>query len=452
MVVCHLTDANELIRLRDMTRATTGPTVVLDDDPTGVQTLSGVRILLDWDGERVRAALDGRASVHLITNSRALPPGQARAVVADAARAAREGVPGAELILRGDSTLRGHVLEEYLAVRDVVAPDSWPVLLLVPALPSAGRVTVDGVHLLERGGARVPVAETDFARDGIFAYTSARLLDWADERSKGIFAAARGREVRLAGLRSDGDAVARALAAVSRGSEPAVVAVDAETHADLELIATGYRDAVAAGASVIVRCAPAFAGIVAGTTATAAAALPAAGDGVLLVCGSYVAQTTRQLERLVAARPDALVEADVVALAGVDPGPELSRLVAATSSALAAEGVAILATPRSRPPGTTTFEAGERIARSLAQVTRRVRPRPTVVVAKGGITSALVLRDGIGADEAEVVGPVTAGVSRWSARRPEGEAVDYLVVPGNVGEDDLLERLVDALVRGSPVC
>ena len=29
--------------------------VVLDDDPTGVQTLAGVRVLLDWDEKRVWA-------------------------------------------------------------------------------------------------------------------------------------------------------------------------------------------------------------------------------------------------------------------------------------------------------------------------------------------------------------------------------------------------------------
>ena len=74
---------------------------------------------------------------------------------------------------------------------------------------------------------------------------------------------------------------------------------------------------------------------------------------------------------------------------------------------------------------------------------------PDVVVAKGGITSAVTLREGVGADEAEVVGPVVPGVSRWSAAWRDGSPVDYLVVPGNVGEEDLLEGLVEGIVRGS---
>jgi uncharacterized protein YgbK (DUF1537 family) len=115
------------------------PFVVLDDDPTGVQTLAGIRVLLSWDAERVRASLAARPSVHLITNTRALPGASVRAFVAKAARVALDGAPDATVVLRGDSTLRGHVLEEYLGLRDVIAPSEWPVLLLVPALPSAGR-------------------------------------------------------------------------------------------------------------------------------------------------------------------------------------------------------------------------------------------------------------------------------------------------------------------------
>lgn len=81
-------------------------------------------------------------------------------LVSDAARVAREAAADARVVLRGDSTLRGHLLEEYLVVRSVVAPGRWPVLLLVPALPAAGRITIDGVHLFVRAGVPTPLHET----------------------------------------------------------------------------------------------------------------------------------------------------------------------------------------------------------------------------------------------------------------------------------------------------
>jgi uncharacterized protein YgbK (DUF1537 family) len=428
------------------------PFVVLDDDPTGVQTLAGIRVLLEWNPARVRSALGSRPSVHLITNTRALPPQRVTQLVAGAARSALEGVPDAAIVLRGDSTLRGHLLEEYLGVRDVLAPSSWPVLLLVPTLPSAGRVTVGGVHLFERDGRRTPLHETEYARDGVFAYESARLLEWAEERSGGLFRAGAGRELHLDVLRSRGHAaVTEALLALSASHDPAVLAPDAETLDDLEMLADGYRAAVARGASVVVRCAPTFAGVLAGTTAQGLVPPPATRNGVLVVCGSYVPQTTRQLTRLLHALPGSLVEADVVALAGYDPSHAIAVSADQVSRRLEEDRIAVLATPRERPDGTASLDAGERIAAGLAQVVSELHPTPSLLVAKGGITSAVILRDGIGAAEADVVGPVEPGVSLWSAHWRDGDAVDYLVVPGNVGDDDLLARLV-AAVTGSPTC
>ncbi len=137
--------------------------VVLDDDPTGVQTLAGIHVLLAWTGGDVLAALGDRPSVHLVTNARALAPERARAVTASAARTAVADAPDARVVLRGDSTLRGHLLEEVEAVASVITPDRVPPLLLVPALPSAGRVTVAGVHLIERDGRFMPLHETEYA-------------------------------------------------------------------------------------------------------------------------------------------------------------------------------------------------------------------------------------------------------------------------------------------------
>ena len=51
--------------------------------------------------------------------------------------------------LRGDSTLRGHLLEEYRAVRDsTFAGSSSTAPAAFPALPAAGRVTVGGTRPL----------------------------------------------------------------------------------------------------------------------------------------------------------------------------------------------------------------------------------------------------------------------------------------------------------------
>lgn len=178
---------------------------VIDDDPTGAQAEAGVPLLLEWPPGAL-ADRDGAGAVHLLTNSRALDGSGAYAIVRDAAGAALAAMPDRRAVLRGDSTLRGHLLPEYEAVRDAVHGGREGVLVLVPALPAAGRVTVGGVHWLERAGTRVALGATEYARDRTFGYASSRLLDWAAERSGGHFRAADGRELHLDALRGAGGA------------------------------------------------------------------------------------------------------------------------------------------------------------------------------------------------------------------------------------------------------
>jgi uncharacterized protein YgbK (DUF1537 family) len=431
--------------VRHVTAATNErPVIVLDDDPTGVQTLTGVRVLLSWSADRVRRAISGRRAIHLITNVRALPPEQAFEVTRAAARAAIAGAADALVVLRGDSTLRGHVREEVLALADVIAsPGRIPPVLLVPALPSAGRVTIEGVHMLARDGRLVPLHETEYASDGVFSYRDARVLVWADERTAGLLPAAAGRELHSAELRAGGPAlVAEALRELEGGGQPAALVPDVEDTSDLELVAAGFELARRMGVTTLVRCAPAFAGVLSGATADGLVPAPFA-ERVLVVCGSYVPGATAQLEALLEAHPGSLVEVDVHALVSDDPGPEIARTADRAGALLREQRLAVLATPRQRPGGTESLAAGEHISAGLARAARRVTPRASCVVVKGGITSCVTLRDGFGKTQADVVGPIVPGVSHWRT-----DELDYVVVPGNVGDRELLADVVQRVLGG----
>jgi hypothetical protein len=113
---------------------------------------------------------------------------------------------------------------------------------------------------------------------------------------------------------------------------------------------------------------------------------------------------------------------------------------------IGAGGLAVVSTERERDPGLVDAEGQQRVAAALAQVARRVQAG--VVIAKGGITSAVTARVGLGARVARVVGPVLTGVSLW--RLPGG--TDYVVVPGNVGGPGLLVDLVSAIAPKAARC
>lgn len=411
---------------------------MLDDDPTGAQEVAETPVLLDWSDGVLRRLAEG--PFHVITNTRACSAGEAYAITRGATRAVLSRFPRAHVILRGDSTLRAHLREEYEGVRDGAFPGLAPPLLLVPALPAAGRVTVAGVHLLERGGTRTPLHETEYARDGVFAYRSARLLDWAEERSGGLFPARRGIEVALPELRRRGaSAVQEALTVSAELGSPSVCVPDAVTIADLETIGDGLRGAQADGVPVIVRCAPTFAAVFCRTVASQLLPVPSA-ESLLVVCGSYVPQTTRQLARLVERYAEAVVELQLDLL--LRDECELERAARTAGDLLARNRLAVIATPRTRLPVANDPTAAGRVTDSLARLTQRLAGHAELVLFKGGITSAVGVRDGLGAQLVTVEGPVRPGVALWrleSRRR-------CMIFPGNIGDDDTLADLVDEVL------
>jgi uncharacterized protein YgbK (DUF1537 family) len=410
------------------------PLVVLDDDPTGTQAVADTPVLLEWDAASLARAVRSAPAVHLLTNSRAYPPERAYAVVREAAETAVRVLDGPRLLLRGDSTLRGHLLEEFLAVRDGRFGGRTVPLLLVPALPAAGRITVGGVHLIERDGVRTALHETEYARDPSFSYSDASLLAWADERSRGLLPRADGRSVP-----PEAGAVREALLELQ--GRAAAVAPDAETITDLRAVAEGLRAAEAEGAEVIVRSAPAFAGVLGGNLAVERVTAPR-GARLLVVCGSFVPTTRRQLSALVERHPTALVEVDVRELGSTDASSEMERAAGAATRSLDERGLAILATPRERAPDLATLDAGERIADNLARTAGLV-VGPDVVVSKGGITSAVTARVGFGARTARCLGPLVDGVALWELERSRGARLPFVVFPGNVGQDGTLLEVVE---------
>ncbi|HVM24943.1 MAG TPA: four-carbon acid sugar kinase family protein, partial [Candidatus Limnocylindrales bacterium] len=167
-------------------RATHRPAVILDDDPTGTQTVRDLPVLTEWDAARIaRHLAAGEPAIFLSTNARALEEADAVAVTADAARAAHDAADRVDtpisIISRSDSTLRGHFPADTLAIAEAIGrPDAR--VLLAPFFAEGGRLTRDDVHLLERNGVRTPVAETEFAADAAFGYRSSNLREWVAEK------------------------------------------------------------------------------------------------------------------------------------------------------------------------------------------------------------------------------------------------------------------------------
>ncbi|GAA5187454.1 four-carbon acid sugar kinase family protein [Rugosimonospora acidiphila] len=402
------------------------PVLVLDDDPTGTQAAADVPVLLR--PADVSPTLGGRPAAYLLTNTRAL--GREEAVALVAAARHRAG-PGVELVLRGDSTLRGHVFPEMRALGLDEA-----VGLIVPAFPAAGRVTLGGVHYLTTGGAPVNVADTEFARDPVFGFSARTMREWVAELGGE-------RPVELVGPAAPGDERADAIRDALLGTpDGGIVVPDVCEDTDFAPIMAGLRAARLRGRRVVVRCAAPLAALIAGVPGRLVPPSEAGATRLLIVCGSHTAAATAQLDGVRDLTPPHLV-VPTDALFGEARQDAVRSVVEAARGQLAGTGVTVVTTERRRRPEHGALSDGATVMAGLMAVTRCLAPEVDAIVAKGGITSAEVVTSGLGASEATVLGQIEVGISLWQV----GD-VPVAVVPGNIGDAGTLARMVRYFTGG----
>jgi uncharacterized protein YgbK (DUF1537 family) len=414
-----------------------GRVVVLDDDPTGTQGVSGLPVVLRPDPATLRAVTgQWPGPLWVLTNTRAMPAPAAVGLVRQIAAGVRAAAgPDVQLVLRGDSTLRGHVLAEI----DALAP-AGSVALFVPAFLEQGRVTVHGVHYVTAGGRRVPVGQTEYARDPEFGYRTSDLAGWVAGREPGRPAAGMPLDV----LRTAGPAALADL--LCAAPDRCVVVPDAETAGDLEIIAAAWTQAQRRGRPVVLRCAASMASVVTGARPHQVTPDPAGGP-VLVVCASYTSGATAQLDALAGLAGVGWHELDLGRALPGACGPDRYRaeLTAAVAASLSASRVCVLSTPREPLPAHLNLATGEQIMDVVVQVVAGLAGQFAALVTKGGITSARLARDALAIPVAYVHGQALPGIPVWELGYPPAGAVRQVVVPGNVGEPDTLARIVSQL-------
>lgn len=275
--------------------------IVLDDDPTGSQTVHSCLLLTRWDADTLRLGLTDSAPIFFVlTNTRALTAEEAANRTREVCHNLKialdaEGVQDFLVVSRSDSTLRGH----YPVETDVIAEELGPfdAHFLVPAFFEGGRFTRDSVHYLIVNGVPTPVHETEFARDSVFGYHHSYLPKYVEEKTKGKISSDAVERFLLADIR------AGSLERLMKLSTNQCCAVDGETQADLNRFAADILTAASQGKRFLFRSAASI--------LTALAALPPQpvaaedlakylreGKPGAVILGSHVKKTNEQLQSL----------------------------------------------------------------------------------------------------------------------------------------------------------
>ena len=432
--------------------------IVLDDDPTGSQTVHSCLLLMQWDVETLRLGLADDAPIFFVlTNTRALTPDKAAAVTREACHHLKEAIALENIhdflvVSRSDSTLRGH----YPIETDVIAEELGPfdAHFLTPAFFEGGRTTRDSIHYLNVNGVDTPVHETEFARDSVFGYHHSYLPDYVEEKTGGKIAADRVERFLLAEIRAG----VRDRLMHLHNNQCGVV--DAEAQDDLNRFAADVLTAASQGKRFLFRSAASL--------LTALAALPPQpiapeamanyvrdGRPGAVIVGSHVKKTTEQLEQLLAQPGIVGVELDVARLLETVGEPRSTLLAEAiqqvTAAHIAGTTPAVYTSRQELAfdDTQTRLDFGEAVSALLMDIIRHLPDDIGFLISKGGITSNDTLSNGLALRTARLLGQVIPGVSmvRSPSTHPQFPNLPIVLFPGNVGDENALATVYRRLCK-----
>lgn len=437
--------------------------IVLDDDPTGVQTVHDVYVLTDWSMDLLREAFKrSDALFYILTNTRAYTADVADRVNREIARnvhtLSREMGVGYIFVSRSDSTLRGHYPVEIDALSDEIHRSTGTQFdghLIIPAFVEGGRVTYENTHFICENDTLTPVDETEFAKDKVFGYTNSDLTAWVEEKTNGRWKAADCICISIEDIRRGPDAVEKILLTVE-GNAPVIV--NCLSYAELDVVSLALLHAEEKGQRFIYRTAASFVKSFGGID-TVDYLSPdmlvghgQAHHGGLVIVGSHVQKTTRQLENLIRNTKIVALEMDVTrVLNRAERSVELNRLTAEVNRRLSQGENVVVFTSRSLLSVDNladNLRISQTVSESLVHVVQSLQITPKFIIAKGGITSSDVATKGLGMRQARVIGQAAAGVPVWLTG-PEARfsGMPYIVFPGNVGSETTLSDVVQKIER-----
>lgn len=421
--------------------------IVLDDDPTGSQTVHSCLLLTSWDVDTLRLGLADQSPIFFIlTNTRALTPEQAESRTREVTHNLKEALAAEKIkdflvVSRSDSTLRGH----YPIETDVIAEELGPfdAHFLVPAFFEGGRFTRDSIHYLMVNGVETPVHQTEFAKDSVFAYRHSYLPDYVAEKTKNQIPSDQVERFILSEIRSG------TLPRLMRLKNNQCVVVDGENQADFDQFASDVINTASQGKRFLFRSAASIL-----TSLAALGSQPIAAEDMakytrndkpgVVIMGSHVKKSTEQLEQLLKEENVVGIEVDVSHLLE-DSDEQRQDLLKRTLDQIyeVHQGgkTPVIYTSRQE----LTFDSvevrlafGIKVSDLLMDIVRGLPEDISFLISKGGITSNDVLSKGLNLTTARLLGQVLAGCSmvKTSSKHPLFPQLPVVLFPGNVGDAD----------------
>lgn len=438
--------------------------VVLDDDPTGVQTVHDVSVYTDWEEESIRKGFEEKESMFFIlTNSRSFSVEETTKahleIAARVAKAADELGQDFMIISRGDSTLRGHYpLETQLLAEGLIKNEGASIdgEVICPFFPEGGRYTMDNIHYVKEQDNLVPAGMTEFARDKTFGYKSSDLTEYVEEKTEGKYHKEDCITISLDELNAlDVQGIKEKLMSAQNMAK---IIVNAVSYADLKVFCAALVLAMKEGKHYMARTAAAFTKVMGRISDQ-----PLLGreqlegdtkNGGIVLIGSHVKKTTDQLNCLKELDGQADFMEFQVNTVFEENGleKEVERTVKAAEEKILSGRTVVIYTSRQllAPENMTPEEKLQisvKISNAVTSIIGKLSVKPKFIIAKGGITSSDVGTKALRVKKARVMGQVKKGIPVWmTGEESKFPGMPYIIFPGNVGEVSTLKEIVEELI------
>lgn len=437
--------------------------VVLDDDPTGVQTVHDISVYTSWEKDSIRQGFEEKNNLfYVLTNSRGFTAEQTtkahREIAAVVDEVARETGREYIFISRSDSTLRGHYPLETELLKESYEQNTGNIVdgeILCPFFKEGGRFTIDNIHYVKYGGELIPANETEFAKDRTFGYAAATMPEYVEEKTQGAYRASDVTCISLEDIHNmDTDKIEAQLMEVKDFNKIVVNAVD---YADLKVFCVALYRAMAKGKVFLFRTAAAIVKAMGAVSdqpllTREQMVIRETANGGIIVVGSHTDKTTKQVESLRELADIEFIELDA-SLVRDDTAfaAEVKRCLDREEECLKAGRTVCCYTTRALITADTGDKEDElrlsvKISDAVQSLVGKLSITPSFVIAKGGITSSDVGTKALAVKKANVLGQIKPGIPVWqTGAESKFPMTPYVIFPGNVGEVTTLREAVEVL-------
>lgn len=430
--------------------------IVVDDDPTGNQTVYDIPLLTNWSVETLVNELKQSSVFYILTNSRSLSAEETLKVYKEVAqnidRASKITGISYTVVSRSDSTLRGHFPLEPSTLKKSLGIDK-AITVFIPVMFEGNRVTINNMHFIKDGDDLTPVSKTPFAQDHSFKYSTSNLKEYIEEKSGGEIKANSVISFSLKDIRER--SVKELSDAILELQESSYCVFNSACYSDLDKVSSALLLAEKNEKEIIYRTSSSFVPSYIGLKPkelliTDDIITEKTNTGGLTIVGSYVKKSSQQLqEALELFNATTTLEVDVEKVLSNKSEVYLNAVIKQIDLNLKEGKHTIVFTSRKLVTGedaSSTINIASTISKALVSIVSGLSVKPKYLIAKGGITSHDLAIKGLEMKRSKVIGQIQPGIPVWKMDSDtKFPNLPYIVFPGNVGTTKTLKDVITKL-------